>query len=78
MEDIMGKQNLVQIGAIAKGAGVNIQTLRYYERRNILKPAQVKVLRRAMLSLDKWEDEVRQYDLVTGKDARYDRWRSFV
>lgn len=38
----MGKQNLFQIGVIAEKANVNIQTLRYYERRNILKPAQVK------------------------------------
>ena len=36
----MGK--LLQIGAIAKEAKVNIQTIRYYERRNILKPTQIK------------------------------------
>lgn len=35
---IMEKDNLVQIGVIAKEANVNIQTLRYYEKRNIIKP----------------------------------------
>lgn len=39
---IMAKQNLFQIGVIAERANVNIQTLRYYEKRNILKPARVK------------------------------------
>ena len=38
----MGKQKLLQIGTVAKEANVNIQTIRYYERRNILKPAQIK------------------------------------
>lgn len=38
----MGKRELLQIGTVAKEAKVNIQTIRYYERRNILKPAQVK------------------------------------
>lgn len=38
----MSKQQLLQIGTIAKRAKVNIQTVRYYERRNILKPTQVK------------------------------------
>ena len=33
---------LMQIGIIAKKANVNIQTLRYYERRKILKPQVVK------------------------------------
>lgn len=33
---------LLQIGEIAKKAMVNIQTIRYYERRNILKPAEIK------------------------------------
>lgn len=37
------KNHLLQIGEIAKLAGVNIQTLRYYERRNILKPSSKKV-----------------------------------
>ena len=31
--------SLLKIGALAKEAGVNIQTIRYYERRKILKPA---------------------------------------
>jgi len=35
-------KNLFQIGEIAKLAGVNIQTLRYYERRNILTPNSKK------------------------------------
>ncbi|PJB52493.1 MAG: hypothetical protein CO099_12355, partial [Bdellovibrio sp. CG_4_9_14_3_um_filter_39_7] len=35
-------KELVQIGEIAKLAGVNIQTLRYYERRNILRPSSKK------------------------------------
>ncbi|MCB0414301.1 MAG: heavy metal-responsive transcriptional regulator [Bdellovibrionales bacterium] len=34
--------NLMQIGAVAKKANVNIQTLRYYERRKILSPQIVK------------------------------------
>jgi Hg(II)-responsive transcriptional regulator len=38
----MTQQKLVQIGEIAKMAGVNIQTLRYYEHRNILKPSSKK------------------------------------
>lgn len=38
----MGKPKLLQIGMVAKEANVNIQTIRYYEKRNILKPAQVK------------------------------------
>jgi len=33
---------LLQIGTVAKRAKVNIQTIRYYERRGILRPAQVK------------------------------------
>ena len=36
------KDELLQIGAIARKAKVNIQTLRYYERRKILKPQIVK------------------------------------
>jgi len=30
---------LLKIGEVAKEAGVNIQTVRYYERRGILSPA---------------------------------------
>lgn len=33
---------MMQIGEIAKMAGVNVQTLRYYEKRGILKPVSVK------------------------------------
>ena len=40
MKNIMEREKLLQIGVIAKEAEVNIQTIRYYERRNILKPAQ--------------------------------------
>lgn len=36
------EKKLLQIGEIAKMAGVNIQTLRYYERRDILKPTSKK------------------------------------
>lgn len=36
------EKRLLQIGEIAKMAGVNIQTLRYYERRNILRPSSKK------------------------------------
>lgn len=36
------EKKLLQIGEIAKLAGVNIQTLRYYERRDILKPRSKK------------------------------------
>lgn len=38
----MKKQKLYQIGAIAQEANVNVQTLRYYEKRNILKPTEVR------------------------------------
>lgn len=38
----MRKRDLLQIGTVAKEAKVNIQTIRYYERRNILNPTQVK------------------------------------
>lgn len=38
----MKKQKLFQIGAVAKKANVNVQTLRYYERRNILKPVETR------------------------------------
>lgn len=38
----MAKSDLYQIGEIAKMAEVNIQTIRYYERRNILKPKNKK------------------------------------
>ncbi|PIR24921.1 MAG: hypothetical protein COV43_07755 [Deltaproteobacteria bacterium CG11_big_fil_rev_8_21_14_0_20_42_23] len=37
----MKPKTLFQIGTIAKRAGVNIQTLRYYERRNLLRPSRV-------------------------------------
>ncbi len=30
----------LRIGAVAQGAGVNVQTLRYYERRGLLKPTE--------------------------------------
>lgn len=30
----------LRIGAVAHGAGVNIQTLRYYERRRLIKPPE--------------------------------------
>lgn len=33
------RTQLLQIGSVAKSAGVNIQTIRYYERRGLLKPA---------------------------------------
>jgi len=36
------KEKYLQIGSIAKEAGVNIQTLRYYERINLLKPQLIK------------------------------------
>lgn len=32
--------NYLQIGELAKQAGVNIQTVRYYEKRGILKPSK--------------------------------------
>jgi len=35
----MSESKLLTIGIIAKKAAVNIQTIRYYERRGILKPA---------------------------------------
>ena len=35
----MGKTQKMTIGKAAKRANVNIQTLRYYERRNLLRPA---------------------------------------
>jgi len=38
----MARGKLLQIGTVAKRAGVNIQTIRYYERRNILKPVEIK------------------------------------
>ena len=34
-----GSQSL-RIGEVARGAGVNIQTLRYYERRRLVRPPQ--------------------------------------
>lgn len=34
----MSEKNELKIGQVAKGAGVNIQTIRYYERIGILKP----------------------------------------
>jgi MerR family transcriptional regulator, copper efflux regulator len=34
------RNTLQQIGQLAKAAGVNIQTIRYYERRGILKPTE--------------------------------------
>jgi Hg(II)-responsive transcriptional regulator len=39
---VMEKKKLLQIGEVAAEAGVNIQTVRYYERMNILKPATRK------------------------------------
>ena len=33
-------KNYLQIGEVANEAGVNIQTVRYYEKRGILKPAK--------------------------------------
>lgn len=36
----MSKAKKLTIGKIAEKANVNIQTLRYYERRNILKPTK--------------------------------------
>jgi len=39
MED--DKQDLLSIGEISKITGIGIQALRYYERKNILKPAMV-------------------------------------
>lgn len=38
----MKKRNTITIGMAAKQAEVNIQTLRYYERRNLLKPVARK------------------------------------
>jgi MerR family copper efflux transcriptional regulator len=38
----MESKKLLQIGEVASEAGVNIQTIRYYERMNILKPATRK------------------------------------
>lgn len=35
---LMENQKLYQIGSLAKIAKVNVQTIRYYERREILKP----------------------------------------
>ena len=35
-------ENLMQIGEIAQLTGLNIQSLRYYERRKILKPTKKK------------------------------------
>lgn len=35
-------ESMLSIGQVAKKAGVNIQTIRYYERRNILSPARRK------------------------------------
>ncbi len=36
----MKQTQLLQIGALAKQARVNIQTIRYYERRDLLRPRQ--------------------------------------
>lgn len=38
----MNNPQLIQIGALAKLTGVTIQTLRYYERRNLFKPKTKK------------------------------------
>ncbi len=35
----MEASNVLHIGKVARAAGVNIQTLRYYERRRLLRPA---------------------------------------
>ncbi|HMS85603.1 MAG TPA: heavy metal-responsive transcriptional regulator [Nitrospira sp.] len=35
--------SVLTIGQLAKGAGVNVQTIRYYERRNLLQPAGRKL-----------------------------------
>jgi len=35
----MEASNALHIGKVARAAGVNIQTLRYYERRRLLRPA---------------------------------------
>ena len=37
-----GMDQILSIGQLAKQAGVNIQTVRYYERRNILNPHRRK------------------------------------
>ncbi len=48
----MPKRELYQIGEIAKMADVNIQTIRYYERRNILKPSSKKESGFRLYSID--------------------------
>jgi DNA-binding transcriptional MerR regulator len=36
----MEASNVLHIGKVARAAGVNIQTLRYYERRRLLRPVR--------------------------------------
>ena len=38
----MTNKKQLQIGDVARAAGVNVQTIRYYERRKILAPAERK------------------------------------
>lgn len=38
----MSKERPLQIGDVARKAGVNVQTLRYYERRKLLAPVRRK------------------------------------
>lgn len=38
----MSKSDLIQIGQLANKSGVNIQTIRYYERRGLIKPKRIK------------------------------------
>jgi DNA-binding transcriptional MerR regulator len=37
---VQGQEVLLKIGAVADGAGVSIDTVRYYERRGLLSPAE--------------------------------------
>jgi DNA-binding transcriptional MerR regulator len=49
----------VRIGEVAEQAGVNVETLRYYERRGLLKEAQ---------SLGFSLAEIEEYSRVTRRD----------